>query len=344
MQGVIIHAPKDLRIEPVEVRKPGAGEVRVAIMAGGICGSDLHYYNHGGTATIRLHEPMALGHEVAGIVAEVGEGVTNLSVGTRVAVNPSQPCGHCEYCATGMQNHCIDMHFIGSAMRVPHDQGGFRQSLTMRCEQMFPIADSVTFAEAAMAEPLAVCLHAAGIAGPLLGKTVLITGSGPIGVLSAICARLGGAREIVITDLHDFPLRIAGQCGATRTINLKTEPNAMHAYAEGKGHFDVHFEASGNQLALQQALPTIRPRGILVQLGLGGEFLIPINALITREIQMLGSFRFDADFALAVDLLNSGRIDVRPLITATLPFENADRAFENANDRSSAMKMQLSFS
>lgn len=344
MQGVVIHAPKDLRIEPVEVRTPGPGEVRVSIMAGGICGSDLHYYNHGGTATIRIREPMTLGHEVAGIMAEVGEGVTGLSVGTRVAVNPSRPCRRCEYCAAGMQNHCIDMHFIGSAMRMPHDQGGFRQSLTMRCEQMFPIVDAVTFGEAAMAEPLAVCLHAARIAGPLLGKKVLITGSGPIGVLTAICARLGGAREIVITDLHDFPLQIAGQCGATRTINLKTEPDAMPDYAAGKGYFDVHFEASGNPLALQQALPAIRPRGVVVQLGLGGEFAIPINALITREIQLLGSFRFDADFALAVDLLNSGRMNVKPLITAITPFEDARRAFENANDRSSAMKVQLSFS
>jgi len=343
MYGVVLHAPRDLRIEERPPVAPAAGEVRVEIKAGGICGSDLHYYNHGGTAAIRLREPMALGHEVSGVVAERGEGVSGLAVGTRVAVNPSMPCGHCAYCEAGLQNHCTDMRFMGSAMRMPHQQGAFRQSVTIPARQAVAIADATSFAEAAMAEPLAVCLHAVRNAGSLLGKKVLITGAGPIGSLVTVLARLGGAQEIVVTDLNPFPLALAEKCGATRGIDIGTEPEALAAYAQGKGHFDICFEASGSQAALQQALPAMVPQGTIVQLGLGGDFTLPINALITREIRLLGSFRFHAEFAQAVALLGSGQIDVRPLITAEIPFRQAIDAFEIANQRNRSMKVQLVF-
>lgn len=343
MRAVVLHAPKDLRIEERDPQKPGPGEVRVAIKAGGICGSDLHYYNHGGTATIRLREPMIPGHEIAGVIAEIGEGVTGLAVGTGVAVNPGLACGHCRHCLAGMQNHCTDMHFMGSAMRFPHDQGGFRQSVTVRATQAIPLAHGTSLEEAAMAEPLAVCLHAVRIAGPLLGKRVLVTGAGPIGALMTILARLGGARDIVVTDLGAFPLGIASNCGATRTINVREEPEALAGYAADKGYFDICFEASGSEIALQQALPTMVPQGTVVQLGLGGQFALPINAIITREIRLLGSFRFHSEFTEAVDLLGSGRIDVRPLITATLPFEDAPAAFTLACQRDNALKVQLTF-
>jgi L-idonate 5-dehydrogenase len=343
MRGVIIHAPKDLRVEPIAVVPPGPGEVRVAIQAGGICGSDLHYYNHGGTAAIRIREPMALGHEIAGTIVEVGAGVEDLAPGVRVAVNPSRPCGRCLYCRRGMRNECLDMHFIGSAMRMPHDQGGFRQSLTVAAAQATPIVDTLSLGEAAMAEPLAVCLHAAHVAGPLLGQRVLITGAGPIGNLLAIVARLGGAREIVVTDLNPFALEIARRCGATTTLNLTDNPEALSPWSVDKGVFDVHFEASGSQHALRGALAVVRPGGAIVQLGLGGDFALPINAIITKELRLLGSFRFDEEFALAVALMGSGAVDVKPVLTHTIPFDRAGEAFETANDRDHAMKVQLSF-
>lgn len=343
MRAVVLHAPQDLRIEERAPQSPGHQEVRVAIKAGGICGSDLHYYNHGGTATIRLREPMVLGHEIAGVIAEIGDGVEGLSVGTRVAVNPSRACGYCQQCQAGRQNHCINMRFMGSAMRFPHDQGGFRQSVTIPAAQAIPLEGNTSLEEAAMAEPLAVCLHAVRIAGPLLGKRILVTGAGPIGGLVTILARYGGAREIVVTDLSTFPLGIANNCGATRVINVRDEPDALANYATGKGHFDLCFEASGSAVALQQALPAMVPQGTVVQLGLGGEFSLPINAIITREVRLLGSFRFHAEFAEAVDLLGSGMIDVKPLITAVLPFEESVKAFELANQRDGALKVQISF-
>jgi L-idonate 5-dehydrogenase len=342
--GVVIHAPKDLRVEAVPSIAPGPGEVRVAIEAGGICGSDMHYFNHGGFGTVRLREPMVLGHEIAGTIAEVGTDVKTISPGTRVAVNPSRPCGHCRYCQEGMRHECLDMHFIGSAMRFPHAQGGFRQSLTIRAEQAVPIADRVSMAEAAMAEPLSVCLHASAQAGALQGKRVLVTGCGPIGVLSVAVARHAGAAEIVATDIADYPLSIATQMGATQSVNTLADPEALAPYTSDKGFFDVQFECSGNERALAGALAAIRPGGIVVQVGLGGDMKLPINLIVAKELQLRGTFRFDREFALAVELMGRGQIDVWPLLSATVPFRDALEAFELAQDRSRAVKVQLSFS
>jgi L-idonate 5-dehydrogenase len=343
MKGVIIHAPKDLRIETIAPAPPAADEVRIEVKAGGICGSDLHYYHDGGFGTVRIRQPMALGHELAGVVAEVGEGVSHLIPGQRVAVNPAKPCNNCSYCHRGMRQHCTDMRFIGSAMRFPHVQGGFRQSITIDAVQAVPIADTVSMAEAAMAEPLAVCLHAARQAESLLGKRVLVTGCGPIGALCVLIAHRAGAAEVVATDIADQPLSIARQLGAARTINVAREQEALTAFKIEKGSFDVLFEASGDQAALVGALEVLRPGGIIVQVGIGGDMNLPINTIVTKELQLRGTFRFDAEFQPAVDMLGAGRIDVKPLVSATLPFEQAVDAFELASDRARAMKVQLAF-
>ncbi|ABQ34311.1 L-idonate 5-dehydrogenase [Bradyrhizobium sp. BTAi1] len=343
MRAVVIHAPKDLRIDSFPDPAPGAGEVRVKIEAGGICGSDLHYYHHGGFGTVRIKQPMALGHEIAGVVAAVGAGVSGLSEGTRVAVNPSLPCGQCAYCREGLRNQCLDMRFMGSAMRDPHIQGGFREYVTVDAAQAVPIAPSLSLGEAAMAEPLSVCLHAAHQAGSLLGKRVLVTGCGPIGALSILVARYGGAAEIVTTDVADAPLAVAGRLGASHAFNVGTEPSALDPWRAGKGQFDVLFEASGNQSALRSALDVMRPGGVIVQLGLGGEMTLPLNTLVTKELQLRGTFRFDREFELALRLMGEGLLDVKPLISATLPFQEAIAAFELASDRSRSMKVHLTF-
>ncbi|WP_315765400.1 MULTISPECIES: L-idonate 5-dehydrogenase [unclassified Bradyrhizobium] len=343
MRAVVIHAPKDLRIDSFPDSAPAAGQVRVQIANGGICGSDLHYYHHGGFGTVRIQQPMALGHEIAGVVAAVGAGATELAEGMRVAVNPSLPCGHCAYCREGLRNQCLDMRFMGSAMRNPHVQGGFREFVTVEASQVVPIAPTLSLAEAAMAEPLSVCLHAAHQSGSLLGKRVLVTGCGPIGALSVLVARYGGAAEIVVTDIADAPLAFAKKLGASHALNVAHEPAALEPWRAGKGTFDVLFEASGNQAALRSALDVMRPGGVIVQLGLGGEMTLPLNTLVTKELQLRGTFRFDREFALALKLMGEGLIDVKPLITASLPFEQAVAAFELASDRAQSMKVQLTF-
>jgi L-idonate 5-dehydrogenase len=343
MRAVVIHAPKDLRIDEFPDAEPGPGEVRVRIAAGGICGSDLHYYHHGGFGTVRIRQPMALGHEIAGMIAAVGDGVSHLVPGMRVAVNPSQACGVCVHCREGMRNQCLDMRFMGSAMRNPHVQGGFREHVTVAAAQAIPIGDRLSLAEAAMAEPLAVCLHAASQAGRLMGKRVLVTGCGPIGALMVLVARYAGAAEIVATDVAEAPLVIARRFGADHAFNVAGATAALDPWRAGKGTFDVLFEASGNAAALRLAFDLLRPGATIVQLGLGGEVTLPLNSIVTKELQLRGTFRFDPEFELALRLMGGGRLDVKPLITASLPFEQAIDAFELASDRSKAMKVQLTF-
>ncbi|MCJ9670738.1 MULTISPECIES: L-idonate 5-dehydrogenase [unclassified Neorhizobium] len=343
MKAVVIHAAKDLRIEEREVEALGPGQVEVAIEAGGICGSDLHYYNHGGFGTVRVREPMILGHEVAGTIKALGAGVSGLAVGDRVAVSPSRPCNACGYCLKGQQNHCLNMRFYGSAMPMPHIQGAFRERLVAEQWQCHKVADGVSIHEAAMAEPFAVTLHAIVRAGGLADKRVLVTGCGPIGALAIIAARAHGAREIIATDVMNPVLETALQVGADRVINVARDPELLSAYAANKGYFDVQFEASGNQSALRAGLEVLKPRGILVQLGLGGDVSIPQNMVVAKEIEMKGTFRFHEEFGLAVDLISKRRVDLKPLLTGTYPLEDAVKAFEAAGDRTRSMKVQLAF-
>ena len=343
MRAIVIHDAKDLRIEETTLAEPGRGEVQIRLAAGGICGSDLHYYNHGGIGAIRLKEPMILGHEVSGYVAALGEDVSDLEIGDLVAVSPSRPCGSCQYCQLGLHNHCENMRFYGSAMPFPHIQGAFREALVADASQCVK-ADGLSAGEAAMAEPLSVCLHATRRAGEMLGKRVLITGSGPIGTLCVLAAKSTGAAENVVTDLVDSALEFATNVGAGRVINVATDPSALAAYQTGKGYFDVLYECSGAAPALASGIAAMRPRGVVMQLGLGGDMTIPMQALTAKELDLRGSFRFHEEFGMAVSLMQQGIIDVKPLISHTVSFEDAVKGFELANDRSQAMKTQIRFS
>lgn len=343
MKAIVIHGAKDLRIEEREVRALAADEVQIGVATGGVCGSDLHYYNHGGIGeTIRVREPLILGHEVAGHVTAIGAQVRGLSEGDLVALSPSRPCGNCRFCFEGRHNQCLGMRFYGSAMPMPHIQGAFRQTINAKAEQCVK-ANELTAGEAAMAEPLAVVLHAVRNAGEMLGKRVLVTGCGPIGVLAILAARRAGAVEIVATDLSDNALQHAGNAGADSLINTMTNAEALEPYAENKGHFDVLFECSGAQAALASAITVLRPGGVIMQLGLSGDMSLPMMALTAKELQLRGSFRFHTEFEMAVQLMSGGLIDVKPLITHTLPLMQAEEAFLIANDRSQAMKTQIDF-
>ena len=195
-----------------------------------------------------------------------------------------------------------------------------------------------------MAEPLAVTLHATRRAGDLFGKRVLVTGCGPIGVLSILAARRAGAAEIVATDLSDFTLSIARKAGADRTINSASEPDALAAYGADKGYFDALYECSGAAVALAGGIGALRPRGIVLQLGLGGDMSVPMQTITSKELEIRGSFRFHSEFAIGVELMRKGLIDVKPLISQTLPLAQSVDAFTLASDRSQAMKVQIAFS
>jgi L-idonate 5-dehydrogenase len=343
MKAVVIHAPHDLRVDEVGEQPLGPTEVRVRIGAGGICGSDLHYYHHGGFGAVRLKQPMILGHEIAGTVVERGAAVTSVEVGGTVAVDPSRPCGSCAWCRRGMQNHCLDMRFYGSAMRFPHVDGGFREFLVCAEEQAVPVPGNLSVSEAAFAEPLAVAIHAVQRAGPLVGRKVMVAGSGPIGVLIAAAARRAGAATIVVTDILDEPLAFARKVGADETINIAARPGDLDRHQGVKGTFDVVFEAAGSGAAVVDALRLVAPRGILVCVGQGAEATLPISTVVTKEIELRGAFRFHEEFRTAVSFLAGRLIDVTPLLTATIDATEARQGFDLASDKSRSMKVQLRF-
>ncbi len=346
---LVIHAPDDLRVQQQDAGDLGPGQVLVQVAYGGICGSDLHYFHDGGFGTVRIKRPMILGHEVAGtVVALAPDAATGLNIGDRVAVNPSRPCSRCVYCLEGLPNQCLDMRFYGSAMRDPHVEGAFRNLLVCDASQCHTVVPGVALELAALAEPFSVALHGVQRAGPLLGKRVLVSGCGPIGALAIAAARVHGAAEIVAVDVTDQTLAIARAMGASHTINVAQDPQWTQRYsADGrtrKGTFDVMLECSGNGAALRAGLDVMRPRGVVVQLGLGGDVSIPQNMVVAKELSICGSFRFHAEFALAVQLINEGRVDLRPMVTRSFPLAQAREAFELAGDRNRAMKVLLDFS
>ncbi len=339
-----LYGARDIRVETQELTEPGPGEVLLAMAAGGICGSDLHYYQDGGFGPVRVREPIISGHEASGHVRALGEGVSGLAIGQLVAVNPSQPCGHCQFCLKGQPIHCLEMRFMGSAMRLPHEQGMFRDRLVVPAKQCATFSDATSPAEAACTEPLAVCLHAVVQAGDLRGAKVLVTGAGPIGLLTIAAARNAGAGVIVATDLTDAALQRAPAMGADRSINVATGADAPLPYQENKGYFDVIFDCSAAAPALRTAFACVRPRGTIVQVGVTGDLTIPLNALVGKEIVWRGSQRFHDEFAIAAGLISTRKIDVRPIISHSFPLDEAKAAFEQAGDRSAACKVQLTFS
>lgn len=343
MKSLKIHGAKDLRIEDYPLDTISSNQVEVSISIGGICGTDLHYYKHGGFGEIKLKEPMVLGHEVAGHITKIGTKVKNLSIGQLVSVSPSRPCNKCDFCLDGVQNHCSNMKFYGSAMPFPHIQGAFRETLIAEDYQCIP-ADGLSPEEAAMAEPLAVCLHAIKQAKSIFGKKVLIVGSGPIGTLCVLAARRAGAKEIVVTDISDIALEFSRTVGADKIINTATSYSEIEKLQIGKGCFDVAIECSGSPFGINDAIKCLKPTGTLIQLGLGGDVQMPLVLVTTKEIKLKGSFRFHSEFELAVNMMQKQLIDVKPLITHKIPFKNAEHGFKIAiNKNENSMKVQLTF-
>ncbi len=337
-----VYGANDLRVMEVPVPQPQDGEVLIRLGAAGICGSDMHYYFHGGVGSFRIREPLTPGHEASGTVSAVGPGVTRVKPGDRVAINPSRWCGQCKGCREGRENLCANMKFLGSASVFPHMQGMFCEYFVMPERQCVPVDAGVSLEELAMSEPLSVALHSATRAGNLLGKRVLITGSGTIGCMMVLAARLGGAAHVAITDVVDHPLEVARQVGADQTVRIDQMPEGTRL-SELIGEPDVAFEVSGAAPALACALESVRRGGIIVQVGTlppEGMFLLA-NQIMARELDVRGSFRFGNVFDIAVQAIAGGRVDVKPVLSGTHPLTDAVAAITLARDKTRSMKVQL---
>jgi L-idonate 5-dehydrogenase len=333
-----IHAKEDLRIEAAEDPQIGPGQVLIRLGAGGICGSDLHYYFEGRNGSFVIREPLIPGHEASGVVAKVGPGVTRVKVGDKIAVSPSHACGHCDYCREGREHLCRNMRFLGSASLYPHVQGMFCEYFVMGERQCYPVAGDITLGELAFAEPLAVALHAVNRGPGLMGKSVLITGAGTIGCLTVIAARLAGARQITVSDIIDRPLATATEVGADRTIRADRDADALAA-----PQFDVAYEVSGSFAALKSCIAAVKRGGTVVQVGTIPHEPMPfvVNEIMSKELDLKGAFRWGIEFDWAVEYLSSRRVDVRPLLSGQFPLQDAVKAFELAKDKTRSTKVQV---
>ena len=333
-----IHAKEDLRIEAADDPQIGPGQVLIRLGAGGICGSDLHYYFEGRNGSFVIREPLIPGHEASGVVAKVGPGVTRVKAGDKIAVSPSHACGHCDYCREGREHLCRNMRFLGSASLYPHVQGMFCEYFVMGERQCYPVAGDISLGELAFAEPLAVALHAVNRGPALMGRSVLITGACTIGCLTVIAARLAGARQITVSDILERPLATATEVGANRTIRADRDADALAA-----PQFDVAYEVSGSFAALKACVAAVKRGGTVVQVGTLPHEPLPfvVNEIMSKELDLKGAFRWGIEFDWAVDYLSSRRVDVRPLLSGQFPLQDAVKAFELAKDKTRSTKVQV---
>ncbi|BCW53504.1 MULTISPECIES: L-idonate 5-dehydrogenase [unclassified Arthrobacter] len=327
MKAVVVHGANDLRIGDRPEPVAGPGEVVLDVEWGGICGSDLSYWRHGASGTAALKSPLVLGHEVAGRIAKLGAGVEHLEVGQPVTVHPAELVGDgaLPERLRGRTNLYPQIRYFGSAAFDPHTDGGFSERKLAKAFQVRPLPDGVDTLRGALAEPLAVAMHAVSRAGSLRGRDVLVNGAGPIGSLVTAAAKYAGARTVIATDISDASLRIAKAMGADEVLNVSDTalPTDM----------EFVFEATGIPAVLGGVLRATARGGTVVQVGNlpGTPAASALGDLVTREITWIGSYRFVDEITDALQAMKDG-LDVSPIITHKFAIEDAAQAMQTAAD------------
>ncbi|MGG1311470.1 NAD(P)-dependent alcohol dehydrogenase [Cohnella laeviribosi] len=341
IRAAVLTRPMEVEIREVPMPKLRPDEVLVKVMAVGVCGSDVHYYEHGRIGPYVVKKPLILGHECSGIVAAVGSEATRFKPGDRVAIEPGVTCGKCDACKAGRYNLCPHVQFLAT----PPVDGAFVQYIAMREDFLFPIPDSLSFEEAAMNEPFSVGIHAAKRAGLQPGSTVAIMGMGPVGLMAVVAAKAFGAANIIVTDLEPIRLEAALRLGAAHAINIREEDplEAIKRLTGGVG-VDYAFETAGNPKALQTALLSLRRGGKLTIVGLPQQDGIELNVpfIADNEVDIYGVFRYANTYPQGIAFLSSGIADVPSLITDRYPLEQAGEALERARtNKSGSLKVMV---
>ena len=330
MRAVVVHAAGDLRVEDRPDPEVGPGEVVIAVEWGGICGSDLSYWRHGSSGTAVLQDPLVLGHEVAGRIAEIGTGVTGVEIGQPVTVHPATLVGDgvLPQRLAGRTNLYPQVRYFGSAAFHPHTDGGFVQRKAVRADQLRPLPDGVDTRRGALAEPLAVAMHAVRRAGDLTGREVLVNGAGPIGALVVAAAKHAGARSVTAADVNPAALAVAAAMGADTTVDVGVDglPDDV----------PLIFEASGSPRAVGAVLHAVARGGTIVQVGNlpGAAVEAALGDLVTREVTWIGSYRFVDEITDALVAMAAG-LDVTPLMTHSFDIGQAETALQTAADPAS---------
>ncbi|MBW6423741.1 NAD(P)-dependent alcohol dehydrogenase [Rhizobium sp. XQZ8] len=307
---------------------PGPGDVKIAIDTVGVCGSDVHYYTHGAIGPYVLREPMVLGHEAAGIVVEIGSEVKNLKVGDRVCMEPGVPNLSSRASKLGLYNVDPDVRFWAT----PPIHGVLTPEVVHPAAFTYKLPDNVSFAEGAMVEPFAIGMQAATRARIQPGDVGAVIGAGPIGIMVALAALAGGCARVFVSDLSAEKLKIAGQYPGIIPVNIKERTFAeVIAEATGGWGADVVFEASGSPRAFQGMFDLVRPGGAFVLVGLPVEPVpFDVASAISKEVRIETVFRYANIFDRALELIASGKVDLKPLITGVFDFKDSIAAFERA--------------
>lgn len=346
MLAAVLHGPLDLRIEERPVPELVPGTVLLRVRRGGLCGTDVHYYELGRVGSFVASAPFVLGHEICGEVVAVASGVAEPAPGQRVVVNPARQCGHCEYCRAGRGNLCRNLRMLGSASTTPPTDGGFAEYLRVGAEQCFAMPPQMDDGLGAMMEPFAVALQALARAGSVASRRVFVSGGGPIGLLIVLAARTFGATTVAIGDPVAERRQMALQVGADAAFDPEAEGFEAAVAALTEDGFDVLFEASGSAAALRRAVALARRGGTIVQVGSFSEpeVAVPMGQLLTRELTLVGSFRYGNVWEQAIRLVASGRVSLQPLVSRVFPLQQARQALELACVRGGAIKVQIDLS
>ena len=341
MRAAVLRDTEEFEIQDRERPTPDGDEVLVAIRDVGICGSDIHYYEHGRIGEYVVEEPLVLGHESAGEVVEVGDDVTGLDVGDRVTLEPGVPCRRCPHCKRGDYHLCESVTFMATP---PHD-GAFAEYVAWPADFAYRLPESVSMREGALCEPLSVGIHACRRGDVGTGDTVLITGAGPIGLLAMEAARAAGATDVILTDVVESKLDVAERRGADLTVDVSEADlaTAVDEYTDGVGA-DVVIEASGATPSIQSTLDGVRRGGTVVFVGLGSDDEVPLDVLdvVDNEIDVHGSFRYKNTYPAAIKLLADGVVDVEGIVDFEASLDDVDDAFRRSM-RADVVKGAISF-
>ncbi|GAN06599.1 L-iditol 2-dehydrogenase [Mucor ambiguus] len=343
-QGVLLKEKNDLQLVEIPVPEPPAGHVQVQVKCTGICGSDVHLWKHGEIGIFPVCAPQLLGHESAGIVTALGEGVTTLQVGDRVAVEAGIPCSSCDQCMMGRYHLCPDVIFKSTP---PYD-GQLARYITHPARWLHKIPANISYGEGALLEPLSVAIAAVDRVRAQFGRSMLIAGSGPIGLLILAVAKATGVHPIAITDVNQSRLDYAKKMGATMTYKINPENSELETAKELRALFggegaECSLECTGIESSFRTAIMATRDAGTCLLVGVGkNDQTLPVNNFAMREVDIRGLFRYHHTYPRAIALLSSGILDIKHLITDTYDFADALAAFEKTHDRNSgALKVQI---
>jgi L-iditol 2-dehydrogenase len=330
--AAVLYGPGDVRVEPRSLPELGERDVLVEVRSVGVCGSDVHYYEHGRIGSFVVERPLVLGHEVSGVVVDRGPRAAKHPVGRRVALEPGVPCGRCFECRHGRYNLCSDVRFFAT----PPIDGAFSRYVAIHEDYAFALPDELSDDAGALLEPLSVGVWACRKGGVGLGDRVLVTGAGPIGNLALQAARAAGATTVVVADVNPDRLARAAEAGAKQTIEV-----SERGLTPDDGPFDVLLECTGSEALTSDAILTLRPAGtaVLVGMGPGLDARLPLAAVQSRELTLVGTFRYANTYPDAIELARSGRVDLDGLVDARFPLEEVDRALRAPREDPALVKV-----